>query len=1047
MKLLEGYFKDNTNEHTITITISRSDYEGQTINIGDNTDYDVCFGADPVTISLDCEDTFQVILPHRATINLISKIWLGDLLFANNITTISVQIKRDNLTIFDGYVEHNTFSQNYAYNWNEIQINCVDYLAVLENQRLSDLTDYATLKENSDMRTLANLINTILNPNGNINIYYDASKRAYTKSGAATDRVLNYLQILDNAWLGDSEDDLWTNFDIVQEIVKYINCCIVQTYDFNNSSRSRAFYIFDRDYLYKRSTGSNSIRWFKVNSAGVADKPISSITLTKESFASNDTNITIDQVYNKISIKEEAKDQDEIISNPLDTSNLNSPYSQFNRYMTEFVGLGTGRTAKRTLRGMIHDEGNTNWNESDGWFRHWYVKYIYNPQWQFNTYQHTASTTSSTLGWTPIISFDDTLTPEEGTSKITKDQYDYLSTSPLYETNTLTSFNNSQDQWSMIKAAWYKGAFGPTYFRYHENGSLPQYIYETGDPIDYPYSNGIIRDSWAGIYMPVRMPNCIGATMVEQWSTGKINPQDDTTPVKKENSGKWLYINVGNMLSNTVYNNIVTSEHGVCEYLTKTASSLIPPSDDIHYHLVFTGKIVLNPFITKVWNYWGTKKEFYTLPDDHSNQGTNSKFSYGMGGPSDNYNDGWTQYCRVYYDGTEPLSNLGDIYNQTHWVQPDTVNVNGDNMPLYIKDDGIKAYQYKEDRNNPGDTIKKVGVLLCRLRIGNKYLSEGYEEVEQEQDGETYHYYFPNNTYTWLTEDEWRAQYNNNPPSSTPLFTIGFNPKIGDWIIGQEYQIGTDISTYLNIDSTYGMDIQITREDNLSGQIEFTIIGPEATGWSDNYYRHRTWFRHSKVWSNTINLFNQNIQTTVGGVTITDPKRLSKAVANIAIGELKCTLYSDNGMNTFFKENDIIYMSDETNKYVEAKEDDEFKLISGFTSDEISKFGITIKPFINNVYDINNKPNIMLTPKITYVDGEGLPITKPEKLYVKRYYEEYKQPLIVLDTTLKYTGEDMFFNIYSMNFFEGKYFYPLSMETDLKMQTTTMKLKQQNIIS
>ena len=1026
-KILEGYFKTTNNDHTITVTISRDDYVGNLIVVGDNEDADVCFGANPVQLTLDCEDTFQTILPHQATINLISKIWLGDLLFADNVTTISVRIKRDNYPIFDGYVQHNTYSQNYAYNWNEIQIICIDHLGVLENQRMTDLTDYKTLKENSAMKTFSYLINTIFNPSNNINIYYDASKRAYTSNGTPNDRALKYLQILDNAWLGDSEDDLWTNYDIVQEICKYLNCCIVQMPDRNAPTKSHAIYIFDRDYLYKRSTtGDQSIIWFKVNTDGYMYKNISAIELTKDKFAGNDTNITIDQVYNKISIKEEAKDQDEIISNPLDTAELNSPYNQFNRYMTEFVGLGTGRTAKRTLRGMIGGDTTISWSESEGWFRHWYVKYIYNPQWQFNTYQHTASTTSSTLGWTPIISFDNTLTPDEGTNLLTKDQYNYVYVSDLYETDTLTSFNTPKDQWSMTKAAWYKGAVYPYYFRYWQDTTLIQNVYATGDRIDYLTSTVIGPDRWAGIYMPARMPNCIGATMVEQWSTGKITPQDDTTPIKKENSGKWLYINVGNMLSDTVYNNLVNSGHGVCEYLTKQSGSFIPPTNDVTYHLVFTGKIVLNPIITKIWNYWGAIHEWYEKPDAHDNQGTNSKFSYGKGGPNDDWNDGWTQYCRLYYDGTEPLSNLGDEYNQTHWVQPQSANINGDNMPLYIKDDGIKAYQYREDRNNPGDTIQKVGVLLCKLKIGDKYLSEGYNTVEQ--DGQTY--YFPNNTYTWTTDN-------------TATFTIGFNPKIGDWIIGQEYKIGTDISTYLNIDSDYGLDIPITKADNLSGQVEFTIIGPEATGWSDNYYRHRTWFRHSKVWTNTINLFNQSIFTEYYG---NDPRKLSKAVANIAIGEFKCTLYSDNGMNTYFKENDIIYMSDETNKYVEAKDDDEFKLISGFTPNEVAAYGITVKPFNNNVYNANNEPNLLLAPKITYVDGDNNPITKPEKIYVKRYYEEYKQPLILLDTTLKYTGEDMLWSLYRTNFFAGKYFYPLSMETDLKMQTTKMKLKQQNYI-
>ena len=45
----------------------------------------------------------------------------------------------------------------------------------------------------------------------------------------------------------------------------------------------------------------------KVNTAGNTYKNISATELTKNSFAGNDTNITIDQVYNKISINYKRK--------------------------------------------------------------------------------------------------------------------------------------------------------------------------------------------------------------------------------------------------------------------------------------------------------------------------------------------------------------------------------------------------------------------------------------------------------------------------------------------------------------------------------------------------------------------------------------------------------------------------------------------------------------------------------------------------------------------------------------------------------------------
>ena len=172
---ISGQFKTYDNLHTIAVTIT-SPANGTNIVIGNNENAHVWFSSDPVVIDLECEDTFEVILAHRATINIVTDQWLGDYLFANNITDIPVQIMYDNVLVFDGYVEHNVYNQGYANKWEEISLNCIDHLLALENLRLSDTTDYQTLVENADIHTFKWILQQLLG--STVNIYFDGSKGA-----------------------------------------------------------------------------------------------------------------------------------------------------------------------------------------------------------------------------------------------------------------------------------------------------------------------------------------------------------------------------------------------------------------------------------------------------------------------------------------------------------------------------------------------------------------------------------------------------------------------------------------------------------------------------------------------------------------------------------------------------------------------------------------------------------------------------------------------------------------------------------------------------
>ena len=189
---IKGTFK-NIKDETITVVIynkNRNDLSD--INI-DNVDY-IKFSDEPVTIEMqNDEDTFETILTTNATITLLSKVWLGAYLYADDLTSIIVNIYKGKDILFAGYVTPNTYNQDYSHEWDTIEINCVDALGILENRRPTDNTDYDKLKSNNNIRTFKYLIQLMNINDKSLNLdnmpQTISSKSQYVETGF--DRVIN----------------------------------------------------------------------------------------------------------------------------------------------------------------------------------------------------------------------------------------------------------------------------------------------------------------------------------------------------------------------------------------------------------------------------------------------------------------------------------------------------------------------------------------------------------------------------------------------------------------------------------------------------------------------------------------------------------------------------------------------------------------------------------------------------------------------------------------------------------------------------------------
>lgn len=162
MALIYGTFK-NIEDTDITVLILNPNYSGPNITIGlQADDDDVYFAEDPISIEMSCDDSFTHVIKQQATISVITKIYLGDYIYAPNQESVIVNIFKGPDCIFCGYVMPNTYNQSYANVYEQLDIQCIDYLSSLQYKYLNDGVDYDEYALQAGYSTFKDYINKAL---------------------------------------------------------------------------------------------------------------------------------------------------------------------------------------------------------------------------------------------------------------------------------------------------------------------------------------------------------------------------------------------------------------------------------------------------------------------------------------------------------------------------------------------------------------------------------------------------------------------------------------------------------------------------------------------------------------------------------------------------------------------------------------------------------------------------------------------------------------------------------------------------------------------
>ena len=447
--------------------------------------------------------------------------------------------------------------------------------------------------------------------------------------------------------------------------------------------------------------------------------------------------------------------------------------------------------------------------------------------------------------------------------------------------------------------------------------------------------------------------------------------------------------------------------------------------------LIFQGSIFLQPLVNVAgWEgyklgYSG-RGSFVTVDGDKTRKHSPNNTFGELRDKFNEYNGNWDKNISrdevdKYYtlgvdlDGMQGKSQ-GGFYQRLFWKSEDGAEKEKpDPYSLYMYPpediDYYHAYNYNyTSEGNDKDEYKKFPVLECQLKIGEKYLVEITNGLLKE-----------NPRFGWYKLEDCpflKDEDGNDTTTRKTTFTLGFDPEIGQPIIGKEYEL-TNTADGRTSGNEKGTAIPIKKSDALSGKLEFKILGIIGTQWDNITRRHPTLFRSTKWYHDMVNIMEH-----VSAIWIKDFKIVTKGS-------------NDNSAIGVTKDKDILYVSDEERKYIKTKDDIEFKINTALSNEEAQELNIDNTVSTSYVTDLDTSLNLVGVSQ--YEDSS---VNRPEKLYVDQYYNYYNLPKVILETDIWDTsiGSYNSLNTYQINGF-GK-MIATDITRDLRNNSVKVKMRQ-----
>ena len=346
---------------------------------------DLFFTDDPVELTSQVNDTFDHLLCQQATIRLLTRHFMPQL-FCTSCLDVVVNILCDSTCLFAGYIEPQTYTQGYNEELDEIELSCIDTLTSLQyfNYRYIGIKSvlYQEVKMEAAQRTWLSIVKEIFDGitkglmigdnAAACTLLYDGSKCMDVHTATADPYgIFGHLSINELLFLGSEEDDVWTQQQVLEEMLRYLNLHLIQ--------QGSDFYMFSWESI----RAEKQLTWMDLISGKKRywDYHMVWLNIDNSDVADADASISVCEVYNKIMLTCKVENMENLIESPMDGNLLRSPYKNYQKYMTEYRTSGVGDSSIRAFHTITHG-GKTTYGAA--YITNWYLRVMNNPMWRFS---------------------------------------------------------------------------------------------------------------------------------------------------------------------------------------------------------------------------------------------------------------------------------------------------------------------------------------------------------------------------------------------------------------------------------------------------------------------------------------------------------------------------------------------------------------------------------------------------------------------------------------------------------------------------------------
>lgn len=916
------------------------------------------FSTDPVETTHAYNDQFDVLMRESCTIRLLSAEPLSQL-YSRDVLENKVTVTRGTDVIFMGYVEPQAFSQPFNSRLDEVELSCIDVLSAMQYLVWEDVSrddvDYGAKKAAATQMSAGAIIEKCLD-----RVWPGIATSTYGPTvtvGNGNLSALHGMYIDTVIFFGDDEDSAWTLLDVVESILQYLNLrmCVYQ----------------------------GDVRTYHPDKLGTKK----SIAIDRAKAWDKSHQMEVTETYNKLLLTVERDTVDNVVRNPLDEDSLEKVYSGSQIWCTEYSGY-TGADMFNAMGLMKTD---TNYAPASGKRKDHYLRVLNAPGWKFGGLLPPGRT--SHLADYMEHYCDPSSTPQHKGANLLQPNMGAM----------LMEIRTGAQEWGYEDNAVSNSADTSQYLVIGVDGQTSDIDNDTeaiATAISTKLKNAMPVAEYTG--------GAVDLSPVDEETTryivfsGKMRLNPVHTPAatiaKMKSDSKACFEALKLVLQEKLKGSLTTGEKAGVNATIAYMDSL-PVSDGYALDKYITSSTGADMSFVRSW--WNDRGKLMMLSYDGA---------YMNGIPAEDYDTTEEEADKTY--GVEGKR----FYCRRYWecATPDATPVCSDSTAvtygLYPPEDddffNLLEYAYSKGGGHSGQSIDRISelpVLQCMLIVGNKCVVQTYQDDMSDNSMDRYEWRVYKTREQCSSDDEYYAQ----------SFTLGIDIKIGDKIIGPEYDIANNISYTLGVDGK-GTAIPVRKSDHVTGTVKFMILGPYNAMWKDivrippNFYAHTQWFANSVV-----------ILNHVSAIWIKDFEVSVK------------TKGSDDA-----EDGDLIYSSDTDETFINKKDDLTFRLASALTSTERKALAVPDAVCRNTPIDsVTGAGVTAVRDLVRGVNG------KPERLYLDWHWNKAHRARLTLIHGVKDVDDNVDrFNLYTHPALPDKEFFVDGISRNLKNGSAQIRI-------